>query len=95
MAEVKQVLSMGMPLDNWTHKSCSAMIGVGDDWATIYMISSSEKEKGHASELLATMKDHYEAHGKFFGSSIALNDGMRRLLVKFNIMEYLGDGDKW
>lgn len=88
--KIEQVTSMGMPLDNWTHKSCEAMIGTGDDWATIYMISSSEKGKGHASELLAEMKKHYEAQGKIFGSSVALNNGMRRLLIKFNIKEYSG-----
>ncbi len=54
--KLEQVTSMGMPLDNWTHKSCEAMIGTGDDWATIYMISSNEKGKGHASELLAEIK---------------------------------------
>lgn len=85
---MKQVDSVGMLLDNWTHKSCDAMVGVGEDWATIYVISSDEKGKGHASDLLIAMKDHYENQGKAFASSVALNSGMRRLLVKFNIKEY-------
>ena len=88
MAELKQIISMGMPLDNWTHLSCNAMIGTGKDWATIYMISSDEKGRGHASELLIEMKKHYEAQGKLFGSSVALNSRMRYLLQKLNIVEY-------
>ena len=85
---MKQVNSMGMLVDNWTNKSCDAMIGVGDDWATIYMISSDEQGKGHATELLIEMKKHYEAQGKVFGSSVALNSRMRYLLQKLNIVEY-------
>jgi len=85
---MKKVNSMGMPLDNWTHKSCVAMIGVGEDWATVYSIGSDEKRKGHATELLIEMKKHYEAEGKKFASSVALNDGMRRILQKLNIYEY-------
>ena len=86
--EMKQVVSMGMLVDNWTHKSCDAMIGVGEDWATIYMISSDEQGQGHATELLIEMKKHYEAQGKVFGSSVALNSKMRYLLKKLNIVEY-------
>ena len=86
--EMKQVNSLGMLLDNWKHKSCDAMIGTGSDWATIYIISSEEKGKGHATELLIEMKKHYEAQGKMFGSSVALNDTMRYLLQKLDIVEY-------
>ncbi len=85
---MKQINSMGMLVDNWTNKSCDAMIGVGEDWATIYMISSDEQGKGHATELLIEMKKHYEAQGKVFGSSIALNNTMRHILQKLNIVEY-------
>lgn len=88
MAEMKQVKSMGMLLDKWTHKSCEAMIGIGTDWATIYAISSDEQGKGHATELLIEMKEHYEAEGKVFGSSVALNSRMKHLLQKLNIVEY-------
>jgi len=79
---------MGMPLDQWKHKSCCANIGTGKDFATVYSIESSERGKGDATELLLEMKKHYETQGKIFGSSIALNDGMQRILKKLNIVEY-------
>lgn len=85
---VKKVNSMGTELDSWIHKSCDAMIGTGNNWATIYMINSSEQGKGHATELLTEMKAHYEAKGKKFGSSVALNGRMRHLLQKLKIVEY-------
>jgi len=77
-----------MELDGWTHKSCKANIGTGNDWATIYSIDSSEQGKGHATELLTEMKNYYETKGKKFGSSVALNEKMRHLLQKLNIVEY-------
>ena len=85
---MKQVNSMGMLLDEWKHKSCIAMIGTGKDFATIYMISSNEQRKGHATELLIAMQKYYENQGKVFGSSIALNDKMSRLLKKLDIIKY-------
>ena len=84
----EKVNSMGMLVDNWTNKSCEAMVGVGDDWATIYMISSDEQGKGHGTELLLEMKKYYEAEGKKFGSSVALSNAMKHLLTKLNIEEY-------
>ncbi len=86
--EFKQVESLGMLVDEWSHKSCDAIIGIGDGWATIYMISSDEKRKGHATELLTEAKKHYEGLGKKFGSSLALNDNMRRILKRLGIEEY-------
>ena len=86
---IKKINSMGMNLDQWTHKSCIAEIGVGVTWATIYMIKSKEKGKGYASELIIKMKDYYESKGKRFGSSVALNSGMKHLLDKLSITEYL------
>ena len=82
----KKFTSMGMPLDQWKHKSCTANIGVGDGWATVYSIESKERGKGHATELLSELKKYYEVKGKRFGSSVALNDGMRRILKKLNIL---------
>lgn len=79
---------MGMPLDEWTHKSCSATIGIGNDWATVYSIESKEHGKGHATELLIGMKKYYESEGKKFASSVALSSAMRHLLQKLNIKEY-------
>ncbi len=87
--KLNQIESMGMVLDQWTHKSCISEIGIGNNWATIYMIKSKEKGKGHASELIIKMKDHYESKGKTFGSSVALNPIMKHLLNKLNITEYL------
>lgn len=84
----EKVIHMGMPLDKWTHKSCVATIGVGEDWATVYSITSYEEGKGHGTELLLEMKKYYEAEGKIFGSSIALSRAMKHLLTKLNIEEY-------
>jgi len=84
----EKVNHMGMPLDKWTHKSCVATIGEGEDWATIYSITSEEKGKGHGTELLLEMKKYYETQGKKFGSSVALSGAMKHLLVKLNIPEY-------
>ena len=77
-----------MELEEWTNKSCTAQIGVGDDWATIYLIESKEKNKGHAEELLKYLKMIYKDRGKTFGSSVALSGPMRHLLKKLNIKEY-------
>lgn len=88
MAEMKKTQVLGMVLDGWSHKSCYAAVGIGEDWATIYSISSEDPGKGHATELLSEMKKYYEAQGKKFGSSIALNDRMRFLLKKLDIFEY-------
>ena len=86
--ELRHVDSMGMLVDEWTHKSCTAIIGVGEDWATIYMINSSDESKGHATELLTYLKEYYKKNGQVFGSSIALNERMRNLLKRLNIIEY-------
>ena len=81
--------SMGILVDNWNHKSCGAIIGIGKDWATIYMISSTERGKGHASELLIEMKNYYKSKSKAFGSTVALSSAMKHLLIKLQIPEYL------
>lgn len=79
---------MGMVLDEITHKSCVAHVGVGDNWATIYFIISEQKRQGHAEELLTEAKKYYETQGKQFGSTVALNKGMETLLKKLKIKEY-------
>ena len=86
--EITKDLSMGFVCDKWKHKSCTAIIAFGDEWATIYSINSELENNGHASELLVEMKKHYEALGKEFGSTVALNKKMRYLLEKFKIKEY-------
>lgn len=80
---------MGMELERWTNKSCQADIAVGDDWATLYVIESREKRKGHAEELLREAKKYYENLDKDFGGDVALNEGMRKLYQKLNIKEYI------
>lgn len=77
-----------MELDEWNNKSCTASVGVGEDFATIYSMTSEEKGKGHGQELLLEMKKYYESQGKKFGSTIALSNAMKHLLVKYNIHEY-------
>ena len=79
---------MGMPLDEWQHESCVAHCAVGDDWATIYDIQSTQEGQGHATALLLAMKEYYEARSLRFGGSIALNERMRRLYQKCWIQEY-------
>ena len=56
--EVKNIL--GMPLDEWSHKSCKAHFSVFPDEVTLYDIISKEQNKGHASELLNFAKGYYE-----------------------------------
>jgi len=79
---------LGMDIDEVTHKSCIATIGTDIGWATVYSIESGERKKGHATELLTEAKKYYESQNKVFGSSIALNSQMRKLLKKLNIIEY-------
>ena len=85
---MKQVNILGMPLDEWEHKSCIAHCGVGEDWATIYDIESKEKGKGHASELIIKMKQYYEAQNKKFGGTVALNPTMSHIYKKLGILEF-------
>lgn len=84
----QKISAMGMPLDGWQYKSCSAQVGVGKDWATVYLIESQQEGKGHATKLLREMKAYYEKQGLRFGGSVALNDRMARLYRKCGIREY-------
>lgn len=83
-----RIQSLGMELDAWLHKSCTAQVGTGDKWATIYSIESTEPGKGHGRELILAMQKYYESQGKTFGSSIALSTSMRHLIKKLGIKEY-------
>ena len=83
----KKVNALGMELDKWRYKSCLAHVGVGEDWATIYLIESQQEGRGHATKLLLDMKSHYKT--KKFGSSVALNERMAGLLKKCGIREYI------
>jgi len=80
--------SMGMSLTKITYKSCTARIGVGDNWATIYSIESDEQGKGHCQELCKQAKEYYSQHEKVFGSTVALNPTMKHILIKLEIPEY-------
>lgn len=82
------VTVLGMELERWTHESCVAQFGVGEDWATLYDIESGEPGKGHATALLTEAKAHYEAAGKKFGGTVALNDRMRAIYQRLGITEY-------
>ena len=77
-----------MPLERWTYKSCVADFGVGDDWATLYLIESKDEGKGHATHVLKLAKEHYENIGKKVGGDIALNDRMRTLYKEVGYKEY-------
>lgn len=79
---------MGMELEVWRNKSCYANFGVGDNWATLYLIESQEEGKGHATELLIEAKKYYERLGKKFGGDVALNERMANLYKKLGIEEY-------
>lgn len=78
-----------MELEQWTHESCVANFGVGDDWATVYDIQSTDEGKGHATQLLIEARHHYNAiQGKKFGGSVALNYRMRNIYKRLGIEEY-------
>ena len=84
--EVKNIL--GMPLDEWSHKSCKAHFSVFPDEVTLYDIVSKEPNKGHASELLNFAKGYYEGQDKKVMGTVALNEKMSRLYRKIGIKEY-------
>ena len=85
---LKKINVMGMDLDEWKWRSCTAQFGVGDDWATLYHIKSKEEGKGHATELLVRARVYYERKGLRFGGSVALSPAMSRIYRKLKIKEY-------
>ncbi len=84
---------MGIELERWTHESSVADFGVGEDWATLFSIFSADPGKGHATALLREAKTFYEAAGKRFGGTVALNQRMRRIYERLGITEYDGESD--
>ena len=84
----KKVNVLGMSLDEWKFDSCTAHFGVGDDWATLYDITSSIEGRGHATALLRETKAYYEGQGKKFGGSVALNSRMRKIYRRLKIHEF-------
>ena len=86
--EHKKENIMGMGLEVWEHKSCKAQFGVGDGFATLYLIESKDPSEGHATELLVEAKRYYEERGLRFGGSVALNSRMREIYQRLGIKEY-------
>jgi hypothetical protein len=84
----KKQFVMGMEMEVWKHKSCSAEFGEGPGWATLYLIRSTEPGKGHASELLRFVKQFYEEKGLSFGGTVALNERMRKIYNRLGIKEF-------
>lgn len=82
------VNQMGMEFEQWTHKSCTAAFGIGDDWATLFIIESENPGKGEATELLTEVQELYKKEGKTVYGSVALNPAMVRIYNKLNIKEY-------
>lgn len=95
MKIIETIYHNGIEVEFWEHKSCTAQVGksIKGKWATVYYVESEHPGNGHATELLAILKSHYEGQGLEFGSSIALNDRMRYLLEKLQIREYNQPGD--
>lgn len=87
--KIEQIEMSGMWLDKCTYLSCTAMIGVGDNWATIYSIVSIYPNQGHGTTLLRQMQEYYKSNGKELASSIALSAAMSHLLKKLSIKEYI------
>lgn len=88
VGETPRIVRSAGCLALWEYKSCEAEMGIGEDWATVYLIESKEQGKGHATKLLLAMKKYYEDRGLIFGGSVALNDRMKRLYQKCQIHEY-------
>ncbi len=84
----RKVKVLGMEMDLWSHEGCAAQIATGNNWATLYLIESTDPGKGHATELLRAAKKYYEAKGLTFGGSVALNERMRKIYEKLDIKEY-------
>jgi len=84
----EKVEIMGMTLDQWGFKSCTAHFGVGDDYATLYRIVSKEEGKGHATGLLRMAKEYYEKQGKKVGGTVALHPAISKIYKKLNYIEY-------
>lgn len=86
--KIEKVDVFGMELERWSHKSCIADFGTGDNFATLYSIHSAEEGKGHATALLTEAKKYYENKNLKFGGSVALSSRMRAIYQRLNIDEY-------
>jgi ribosomal protein S18 acetylase RimI-like enzyme len=88
--EINKISVMGMELEQWKLEACEAEFGIGDGWATLYIITtdSHHQGKGLATKLLTEAKRHYEAQGKKFGGTVALNETMADIYKRLEIKEY-------
>jgi hypothetical protein len=82
---IEHITQLGMPLERWTHKSCTAEFGVGDDWATLYFIQSTEPGRGHATTLLVSARMYYKNRGKRFSGTVPLNSRMADIYKRLEI----------
>ena len=87
----------------WSYKSCKALVAEGVDdespwkgtkWATLYLIQSSEPNKGHATGLVKAMKKYYNDLDIRFAGTVAMNPAMRKVYIKTLVHEYCGDDVK-
>lgn len=83
----RDIMQGGMPLKQFAWKSSQATVAEGDDWAAVYFIESTDRNKGHATELMKILKFIYETKGKTFGGTIALNPAMKRVYEKSGVYE--------
>ncbi len=88
---IEKVEVLGLEMQRWIYRSCTAEFAEGPDWTTLSFIESKQPGKGHATTLLTEAKKHYEAEGKRFGGSIALNPRMRAIYQRLGIKEYVDD----
>lgn len=76
----------------WVYKEngVTALVAEGEDngqkWATIYVVESSDRNKGYCQQLLLKLKEIYK--DVKFGCTVALNPTMKHILQKLNIKEY-------
>ena len=80
---MRKVSVLGMDLDEWSHQSCTAHFGTGDNWATLYDIESKNQNKGHAQQLLLKAISYY--HPIKISGTIALNPIMKHIYNKLGI----------
>ena len=83
---VQPVNLLGMDLLEVRYKGVEAHFGEGEDWITLYLVSSANEGRGEVQEMLRQMMQR--CGGKKFGGSIALCPAMRHIYQKLEIMEY-------
>ena len=87
----RETNAMGMPLTEWKHEACTALVATGGSvrpWATVYLIETADgaRRRGYATALLRHLQGVY--HDRVFGCTVALNPALRRILRRLRIVEY-------